>query len=532
MKEKFYKLPEKYKYSVAFENKLIPLTDEKAEKYISLASQESLKKYFPKNIDFAKKEDCLAIAGQSFIANKINLNDDGVDSETAIRIAELFPYSYIDALHKQDKIVGVIITASFTDLETNKELTKEEVRAYTKPFAVTIGGIVWKLANKGISEALQDVELKDSLYLSWEIAFNDYQLILLEKDKYDTQDGKIVTSAEQIRELDQTLRVNGGSGKSDKGMKVARIIMGDVIPLGVGIVENPAGQLDPIVVDTKEDTKTEVKADIEVEVTIPETSKLLNKLADVDLCLARSVEMIKSSLENFTKDKLSVTQSNNTNIIMDKINNLKDITDESLKVVKASVVHDFIGEELKKADEKFKAEQKETAVAKDSLADTQKELEKVKAALEVINQEKAAKAAQELFDQRMSYFDDTYELSKEERQAIASDIKDLNQESFDKTKSKYEIFLKEKSKASIQAKNDAAAKAAADKEEADKAALALKNQSTASVTVKVEDKVLDDAIKNGKEVDKTIPNAQGGELSFLDKFRESFKPENCIVVSK
>src|SRR5690348_17217492 len=192
MQGKFYELPEKYKFSTAFESKIVPLDNDKATPYLSLASQDNLKKYLPKNVDFNEKIDCLAIAGQSFVANKLNLNDDAVESDTAIRIAELFPYSYIDAFHKRDSILGVILNASYTDLETNKELTKDEIKDYKKPFAVTIGGIIWKLANKKITEALEDDKTKDSLYFSWELGFTDYKLVQLSKDQFNLEDGKTI----------------------------------------------------------------------------------------------------------------------------------------------------------------------------------------------------------------------------------------------------------------------------------------------------------------------------------------------------
>lgn len=556
MKAKFYELPEKYKYSMAFESKVISLDDEKASKYLSLASEDSLKKYLPKNIDFKEKIDCLAIAGQSFLANKLNLNDDSVDSETAIRIAELFSYSYIDLNHNRSDIIGVILNASYTDLDTNKELTKEDVQNYKKPFAVTIGGIIWKLANKKITAALEDDKTRNSLYFSWEVGFSDYKLVEIPKNKFDLSESIAVYSTEKIKEYDKQLKANGGSGQLENGNKIGRVIVGDCIPLGVGIVENPAGQLDPLVIDDKE----EVKADLELETklnindvdvkagiervvldTIAQQSKLGGLLYNIS----------NISEQNFTNNKESVIKIKSNINIMDKLTKITDLNDENMKECKASAVIDLWNEELKKADVAFKLEQEKAKNAEAEKIKVEANLAKIQEDLKKLQDIAAAKEAEETFNQRMTYFDDTYELSKEERQTIASEVKDADSVTFEKAKSKYDIFLKDKSKANIQAKlelEEAEAKKSgkvfdpktkkwvnkedlkdggSDDNQEDK------NGKKKSSNASVEDQTaIDDALKNGTQANAIIPNAQSGEQDFMSKYEEAFKLENCIQVSK
>lgn len=556
MQANFYPLPEKYKYSAAFESPLVSLKDDKAAQYLSLASQENLQKYLPKNIDLEEKIDCLAIAGQSFLANKLNLNDDSVNAETAIRIAKLFPFSYIDANHKRDSIVGVILSASYTDPITHEELTEEQARAYTKPFAVTIGGIVWKLANKNITEALEDEANKNTLFFSWELGFTDYRLIELPKDKFDLIEGKIISDEDEIGKYNHLLRANNGTGRLENGNKLGRIIVGDCIPLGVGIVERPAGQLSPFTVQTintethaaelKEEDNINIDKIIDIvmkkiaekqtkavhSMTCPncgekmETEEELEDEMEMECGKCKTSHsgrkwktgMASAEKQNLTNNKNSVIKNTiniQENKIMDKITKLTDITDESLKQISnASVIVDFVGEELRKANEKFLAEQRRVQEIEASEQNLKAQVKQITEELQSLKDAAAAREREEQYTQRMTYIDDTYELSKEERQIIAAEIKDVTNEEFDAIKSKYDILFKDKSKAAIKAKEDA---------------LKLQQQAAASVKDDEKQKIVDDALKNGDQANAGLPNAQAGQESLFEKYKEHFKPENCIV---
>lgn len=551
----FYPLPEKYKYSVAFESRVIPLTNEKATQYLSLASKDNIKQYLPKNVDFNEKIDCLAIAGQSFLANKLNLNDDGVSSETAIQIAKLFPFSYIDANHKRSDIVGVILSASYSDEETNTELTEEEVKTYTKPFSVTIGGLIWKLANKEITDLLEDENKKDSLYFSWEIGFSDAQLIEIPKDKFNFSEGKIVNNIEQIKEYDKLLKANGGIGQLKNGNKIGRIIVGDVLPLGVGIVTNPAGQLTPLTIGQEEikDIKVIEKSKSSETITCPECGHKIEMEDDEEDNMEDNIEdsedsEAKKSCKNENKISQSninsVTNSSKENIIikkhMDKISKITDLNDENLKECKASAVIELFNESLKEADKKWKEQEELTKNAQAEKLKVEANLTKIQEDLKKLQDIQAAKEAEEIYTQRMTYFDDTYELSKEERQAIAAEIKDADKDSFEKAKSKFDIFLKDKSKAAIKEKQDleeAEAKKSGKVFDKEKKKWVNKDEmkeekKESKASLDENGKVIDEALANGKNANAALPNAQSGEQTLEAKYAEAFKPENCIEISK
>ena len=58
------------------------------------------------------------------------------------------------------------------------------------------------------------------------------------------------------------------------------------------------------------------------------------------------------------------------------------------------------------------------------------DFDKVKAALEELEAEKIERAKIETFNERMSVLDNDYVLEDKEREVIASDIKDMNEEDF------------------------------------------------------------------------------------------------------
>ena len=59
----------------------------------------------------------------------------------------------------------------------------------------------------------------------------------------------------------------------------------------------------------------------------------------------------------------------------------------------------------------------------------------------------------------MASFDEEFDLSDEDRKVLATDIKDLNEESFAAYKNKMAVLMKEKNKAAKKAKEEVAAEA-------------------------------------------------------------------------
>lgn len=546
------KLSQDFKYKTSFAFDISKLSHEDVDKYIAKAGLEKLKNLMPESVNLEENPDLLGIVGNCAVGNRANMNGDCISNATAIAIGKNFITKFCDSNHDRNRKIGYIINAGFSDYTTNNILTEEEAKKLETPVNISLAILIWKtgLPDEFISllENSSDPTSADykRLSLSWELYFNNYDIAIGNKD---LNKSKIVVDASEKEELESYLLANNGKGNKD-GQLVYRVIKADteddfLIPAGVGLVEHPAADVKGIDI-----VKNAKKSDA------MDATSILNRIEDIDKKFDLSSKALQESLpniitrlikENFTSEKNSVianTNNNQNNKFMDKITDIKQINDEMLKECKASVIQDFVASEIKKADDKFKSEQEKVQKFESDKQSLEASLNEVKAELKKMQDAAAAKLAEETYNQRLSYFDSTYQLSDEERKAIASDIKDMDEPSFEKAKNKYEIFLKDKSKASIEAKKqaDEAARKAAEEAEAAKKSKEMPEDHTGeedcscakckgkSAKASVDDKnLVDDALKNGKTANTQIPNAQGGEVDFMAKYADAFNPEKCVV---
>lgn len=238
-------MPKQHKYKTTFSCKLNPLVSEDTDKYLSLASKKNLAQFIPKNIDFNQKPDFLGFSGEAFFGNRLNRNGDGVKAEEAILLAKSVPFSFVDLNHKRNECFGVLVNASFVEFGTDKILTEEEVRKTKSPFTIVVGGVLWKPVNPKLVQAIEasnnpSSEYKDTFFISWELMFNSMELVVMASDKYNFEDGKIITDPEEITKIEAKYNITDIYGDVGGNVKVGRVAVGDVIFAGIGIVENPA----------------------------------------------------------------------------------------------------------------------------------------------------------------------------------------------------------------------------------------------------------------------------------------------------
>ena len=233
---------------------------------------------------------------------------------------------------------------------------------------------------------------------SWELGFNDFNLIVIEGESKNIEDGMEVTGEQDSFDaMKKSLKAFGGSGKLDKDKSVYRKVMGSVVPLGIGLTENPAADVKGVVVNEQQNTQAQ-----------------------------------ENVQENFSKtEKLDVNSDIGENVM--KLTSIKDITDENLKQATASQISDLIEQELKVASEKYSSEKSKIQTELDSTLENiktlqasqdklQQELADMKQKLALAEEEKAKIVAQERFNERMSAFDAEYDLDADTRQVLASDI--------------------------------------------------------------------------------------------------------------
>ena len=500
------------KYTTIFSSTIKPLVSEERDKYLAMASLMDVGQFIP-DIDTDKNIDLLPIAFNACVANRVNKNGDVIDTATALEICESFINKPINIEHNREKVVGTILTAGFSEFGTDQQIPKEDLGERPSPFNITLGGVIWKIVNSDLAELLEDSgdptnENYQKISASWELGFSDYHLVVLGGEEKNIENGEVISDPEKIAKMKANLKALGGNGETEEGKFVYRKVVEQVVPLGIGLTESPA-------------------ADVQGVAVIKEKKEDFVKSSGVD------------ELEPEQADNTSLSDVSNVNTEKDvvmKITSLKDINDESLKTLEASAVHDFIQEEIRKESERFATEkaEKEQAI-KDSSEKLEtisedynkvkEELDKVSTDLKTLEADKAAKEAHELFNQRMASFDEEYELSDEDRKVIASDIKEFDEDNFNSYHEKMTVLLRDKNK-------EVLAKEAETKEvkvEETKAEV-VEEEAEASKQQEDAKEAVDVALDNAEvEKDAVAATTSVEEPSVYEKYKNAFSVENFNI---
>ena len=503
-----------HKYTTTFSSVVKPVVSEEKDKYLALASMVELEKFLP-DVDVEKNVDLLPVAFNAFVANRVNKNGDVVDTDTAVAMYENFVNKPINIEHNRKSIVGTILTAGFSRFGTDEPLSKKEVKDLKEPFNVTLGGVVWKIVDEGLAnkiESSSDPTSEDYMGISasWELGFSDYNLVVLEGEEKNIENGLEISDPDEVEKHMAKLKGFGGQGKFDDNSNIYRKVVNNVIPLGIGLTENPAADVKGVLT---ENGVTEEKAFAEESLEKETISQNTNKTVKT-----KKVEAMK-------------------------IENLTDITDESLQTLTASAIHEFIQESLKKASEEYssqkteheeslnEAREKHETLSKehDSL---KTKLEDVVAQLEKLEAEKAEKDKLEAFNQRMASFDERFNLNDEDRKVLASQIKELDEEQFadfDKTVS---VLLSSKARsdedeapAEEPAPAETPAEPCSSEAPAEEPAPA---EASASVA-----EVVEEAVDNAKGEIVNIPtSAPAEEPTILEKYGKAFAMDQFDIKCK
>ena len=448
-----------FKFTTTFSSIIKSVISEEKDKYLALASLEDIGPYIPE-VDTDKNIDLLPIAFNAFVANRVNKNGDVVDSVTAVEIARSFHNKPINVEHNRMRVVGVVLVAGYSEFGTDKPLSEEQAIAMNSPFNITLGGVAWKVVNSTVTDKLEEAsDPTSSEYLSisasWELGFNDYNLALTKESEKNLENAEIIDDDDVIDELKSNLRALGGEGVVEDGRNVYRQVVGNVVPLGIGLTQTPAADVQGVLVKPETENIKLVK-DVKSEEFLEEE---IDKSEGIKEISEKTQNELKTDLD--TQNNISHSKENNVKQTKDtsimKIEKLSDITNESLKTVEASAITDFIEEELKKASDEFvteknkvdealkAAEEKSEALVKDQ-DELKKDLSTVEEELDSLKAEKIEREKQQLFSQRMASLDEKYDLTDEDREVIASDIKELDEESYAAWESKMSILLSSKEK--------------------------------------------------------------------------------------
>ena len=477
----------KTKYTTIFSSHIRPLVSEEKDQHLALASMVDLEKFVPE-VDTDANYDLLPVAFNAFVANRVNKNGDVVDTETAIAMHKNFVNKPVNIEHNRKSVIGTILTAGFSSFGDDKPLTEEEVKDMKGPFNVTLGGVIWKITDKELADKIENSSDPTSddymnISASWELGFNEYNIVVLEAEEKNIENARIISDPQEVEAHEGKLRGFGGEGKLDDGSFIYRKVVNKVVPLGIGLTENPAADVKGVLV-ASEDTQIEAEVAEENEENISQNTKTNVSIQKVEAM---------------------------------KIENITDINDESLQTLKASAIHEYIQESLKDASEKFTSEKQEK---EDALAEANEkhegllkehetlkaELESVKEKLASLETEKVEREMLEQFNQRMASFDERYDLTDEDRKVLASQIKDLTEEDFASFDQNMTVLLSSK----------------------------VKTEETEEVVEEVEasvaEEVVESAVENAEVEKETDPvSSPAEEPSITDKYSKAFSIENFDI---
>jgi len=493
-----------YKYTTTFDCPLLACEISESS-LISKASLESLAPLVPKDIDYEGNVDLLGVAFNAAVVNKFNKNGDGMDTSTALKYTDNFVHKPTNIEHDKQKVVGHIVSAGYSEFGSNRLLSSEEAKITHKPFNIALGAVLYKTVNPNFTELVEkSLDSEDNAFqkvsASWEVGFNDFVLAV---GSDVLSEAKIVSDPDEIMELEGYLRSYGGSGKTDDGESIYRLIQGDIYPLGIAYTLNPAAEVKGLYGETPEKTKVFI---------------------------------------NDKRDKIS--QNNNLNVNNQKniidmeleqtLNELKDLLSEK-KFSKEAVANmtDTFADAIRQRDEQYRKDIEEERLAKEGKIKEHEDLkssvaeleEKLGAANERISHfenEKRAEEAVASFNGRMEEVDQKFELDDQDREFLASELKSLeDQEAYEAFASKLEVLWKHKNK-EVQAEFDAQIQARIDEEVAKR----VSNASTEEVEV---EEALDAAETTDAPVANSNEAVASKEPSLREKFQSAFSRDNIEI---
>lgn len=500
----------------------------------STASLEPLKDIIPAGIDFNKNIDLVGVAFNAAVANRFNKNGDGIDSKTAVAIKDYFVHKPTNIEHQRNKVVGHVIGSSLSRFGDNEIISEKEAVLEEGPFNIALSAVVYKTVNPKFANLIeQSVDSESEFYekvsASWEVGFNDYDIVLGSKD---LREGEIISEESQKEEFKSFLKAYGGNGTTEDGVEVHRLIKGNIYPLGIGFTANPAAEVKGLVVEDDSSSQFTIKSSQEDSF---EKIEIKNNILEE-----------KSS--HSKKDNVILNKNpNNRNImekeILDQITETleaqassKKLSEEAIASI-TKVFHDAIiqkNEQWQKDKESLTEEKDElvkaSQEASEEIENLKKELSGTSEEIETLKSHIEAREIADKFNDRMSELDDQFELEDEDRILLASDLKNLNasEEAYAEYKEKLSVMWKHKTKAFKEEQK----KILEDKIE-EQVQKRLGELSESEASEESTEEVVEEAMENTEVEEEVVANNNGesteDDLSLREKFKQAFSKENVTI---
>ena len=467
--------------------------------------QEAAQSLLPDDFNPEENIDVLPVVFNLAKVNEFNKNGDGIDAKTAVAAVKRFINKPINIEHKKDKIVGHMINASFSDREF--DFKNNDIESYAdkkEPFYINAAGLIYSQIYPELAQAIseasdEDDESYQSISTSWELAFKDFEVAV---GSNLLKDSTIVNGAEK-NDLKQYIKGLGGKGKNENGELVNRLIVGQTYPLGAALTKNPAASVRGVYTSektTKQESVEKISRNTNINV---KTDKLKN--------------IFNMDKEQF--DQLITQLSKSVASAVKEGSEAKTVSE---------TIRDTLVEHNESWTAKMDVEREAKAQAEAELEEMKSSFKQTKEELDALKSEVEAKAAVDLFNDRMNFVDNDYDLNEKEMALVTAEVKELgsSEEDFNSYKEKLEVIFAHKLKKNIEAQEaDIKARieeAVANREEGEEDGDPEDGEDEA------EEKPEEELEAEGDEAEAAIPNnnAEASEsISLVDRLKKSFEVE-------
>ena len=515
---------------------------------VAKAGIDSLKPFLDSSIDLEKNYDLIGVAFNAFVVNRANKNGQVISTDVALSSVENFKFKPMNIEHKRKNVAGLITGYGFSEYGTDKPLTLEEVKDKKDAFNVVLSGFVWRVVNEEFAEKLEaSSDPSSGSYLSistsWEMGFKNFNIA---KGSINLSEASIISDDSAISEIKNKLMHFGGKGIDDDGQPLYINLIGEVLPLGIGFTNNPAADVKGVKVfgsddlekeneDSEEENEDSEEGSYSIKQEL-ESSQLEEKLVETNIISNKlDTDNLAAASNSFEKE---INKKENNKML---IKSIQDLTDDSLKQICATDIRALFEEEIKKAGEKFaeaqEAKDKLVAEAEKTKAELEAQLEELKqtgeqlkAELEKIRVEAEAREKEESFQNRMTTLDEEFALDDEEREVIGEQIKNLDQEAFEKWYKAFNVFAKGKNKKMMTEKKMAEEEKMKEKSQASES----EKESTEAVASEQENKEQEVAniLEKVEAEEVALPNGAVAEDSLRQKFAKAFNSNTIKVENK
>lgn len=500
---------------------------------ISTASLQDIKQIIPSDIDFVDNIDILGVAFNAAVINQFNRNDDGLNGAIAAKVLKNFIHKPTNIEHDKTKIVGHIVSAAFSEYEGNGALiSRDEAASMEDPFNLSLGAVVYKYADKAFTKLLmRSLDPNDAMYqkvsASWEVGFSQYVIAM---GSPNLKDAEVIKNPKHIEEFRKKLKAYGGNGKTKDGVKLYRILTGDIFPLGIGFTGNPAADVKGVIgQDEVEEEQEEVVINDSRDKKTHFDMKKSNFMKKNAAAISQIVEADVKNKKETTMD-VEQTLSELKALLVEK-----KFSEEAVASMTSTFADAIKAKDTEYRESLTKAEQEKVALAaereelKASVEGLQTQLQTMTQKVTEFEDFKKQEEAVARFNARMEVIDQAYELDDEDRKVVADDIKGLGEaeEAFASYQGKLAVIWRDKNKQ---------AKAALEKsiQERIDAEVAKKTVNVAVASETKSDAEIAEAALEKAQASEAGPSnnnesAAQAEPTLRDKFAKAFSRENVTI---